>query len=191
MNRKRTSGENVFFKRSSKNIWEASNVAKRWGCWADQTGTSIIKKYVGGFNQSKTHQELITKEQFWLMLFWCSLERSQVVMSSEKIWNVIRLIIKGSFDYHKCTAIIVPPIHSLFQPCDISDNQVSKREKYKLCSFNVGSLTQSETAEWRPRLINKYNLVCYSLGAKKMMLPDSHLWNSLDIPGINELVQVV
>lgn len=70
---------------------------------------SLEKMYVGVFNQSKMANSsvLITMEQFCLILFLCSFERSQTVISSEKIWNnVIRLMIQktGSFDCRNCSA---------------------------------------------------------------------------------------
>lgn len=44
MNRERNSEGNAIIKKSPKNIEEAYNVEERWGCWADQTGRSVIKK---------------------------------------------------------------------------------------------------------------------------------------------------
>lgn len=51
--RGKNSEGNAVIEGSSENIRAANNVTERWGCWADQTGSSVIKMYVGGFNQSK------------------------------------------------------------------------------------------------------------------------------------------
>lgn len=82
MSRERNSEWNAVIKRISKNIWEANNVAERCGCWADQTG-SPWKKCMLEFLISQrwqTHQELITMEQFCLILFFC------VPLKDHRLW---------------------------------------------------------------------------------------------------------